>query len=101
MANDIGTSIFYAPVQLLFICYKCEPQVDLTDLHLDEHSLDKLLRLVGDRYDRESNTLTIFADRCPLHSQNRDYCHYLLTVIRAEAQVMTTTSSVSYAPSHR
>lgn len=61
--------------------------MDISDLNLDQHGLDKLLRLVGDRYDRESNTLTITADRCPLHSQNIEYCRYLLTVIRAETEV--------------
>lgn len=62
-------------------------KVRLQDLHLDAHGEDKLLRLVGDRYDKESNTLTITADRCPLHSQNLQYCSYLLTVIRAEAEI--------------
>ncbi|KAA0188929.1 hypothetical protein HAZT_HAZT001699, partial [Hyalella azteca] len=61
-------------------------KVRLEDLQLDAHSYDKLLRLVGDRYDRASHTITLTGDRCPLYSQNLDYCMYLLTVMLAEAQ---------------
>ncbi|KAF2355367.1 Ribosomal protein S24/S35 mitochondrial conserved domain [Trinorchestia longiramus] len=62
-------------------------KIRLEDLQLNDHSYDKLLRLVGDRYDRETHTISIIGDRCPLYSQNLDYCHYLLTVMLAEAQV--------------
>lgn len=62
-------------------------QVHLRSLNLDTHARDKLLRLVGDRYDPATDCLTLVADRCPLSQQNRDYCHYLLTVLYNEALV--------------
>ncbi|XP_027215790.2 small ribosomal subunit protein mS35 [Penaeus vannamei] len=60
-------------------------KVHLRSLNLDTHARDKLLRLVGDRYDPATDCLTLVADRCPLSQQNRDYCHYLLTVLYNEA----------------
>ena len=33
------------------------------DLDLDEHARDKLLKLVGDRYNKETDVLTLEADR--------------------------------------
>lgn len=35
----------------------------LSALHLDEHAVDKLIRLAGDRYNRENDVLTIITDR--------------------------------------
>jgi len=60
-------------------------KVDLADLQLSASARDKLLRLVKHRYDRDTNTLTLSADRCPLGAQNSDYLHYLLTVLLYEA----------------
>ncbi|KAK4288215.1 hypothetical protein Pmani_038743 [Petrolisthes manimaculis] len=60
-------------------------KVSVKSLELDNHGRDKLLRLVKDHHDPKTDTLTLVADRCPLSSQNRDYCTYLLTVLYTEA----------------
>nr|CAG4646402.1 EOG090X09BG [Macrothrix elegans] len=60
-------------------------QVKLSSLPLNEHAKDKLLRLVKERYDLETDILTIVADRCPLRRQNQDYAEYLLTVLVSES----------------
>lgn len=60
-------------------------KVSLKSLNLDYHGRDKLLRLVGDRYDPATDCLTLVADRCPLSQQNYDYCRYLLTVLYTES----------------
>ena len=54
---------------------------------MDAHARDKLLRLVGDRYNPETDVLTIVTDRCPLRQQNHDYAHYLLTALFHESWV--------------
>ncbi|XP_076623364.1 mitochondrial ribosomal protein S35 isoform X1 [Colletes latitarsis] len=56
-------------------------RVKLSSLHLDTHAKDKLLRLVGERYNSETDFLTITADRCPTRKQNLDYVYYLLTAL--------------------
>lgn len=38
-------------------------QVELSSIDLDEHARDKLLRLVGDRYDPKTGILTLQLDR--------------------------------------
>ncbi|XP_037939349.1 28S ribosomal protein S35, mitochondrial [Teleopsis dalmanni] len=60
-------------------------KISLSDLKFDSHARDKFLRLVGERYDRETDTLTIVADRCPLRKQNYDYAIYLLTACYHES----------------
>ncbi|RXG69323.1 28S ribosomal protein S35, mitochondrial [Armadillidium vulgare] len=60
--------------------------VSLDSLKLDWHGCDKLLRLVGERFDPITRLITITADRCPLSQQNLDYCIYLLTVIYNESK---------------
>uniref|UniRef100_A0A0P4WT49 Small ribosomal subunit protein mS35 mitochondrial conserved domain-containing protein n=1 Tax=Scylla olivacea TaxID=85551 RepID=A0A0P4WT49_SCYOL len=60
-------------------------KVHLRSLDLDYHGRDKLLRLVGERYDADTDYLTLVADRCPLSQQNYDYCQYLLTVLYNES----------------
>uniref|UniRef100_A0A8C5N1E4 Mitochondrial ribosomal protein S35 n=1 Tax=Leptobrachium leishanense TaxID=445787 RepID=A0A8C5N1E4_9ANUR len=60
-------------------------QVKLSSLNLDDHSKKKLLKLVGSRYDKASDSLTIRTDRCPLQKQNQDYAMYLLTVLYHES----------------
>lgn len=37
--------------------------IKVSDLHLDEHAFDKLVRLAGDRYNPETDILTIVTDR--------------------------------------
>ncbi|KAM7358786.1 mitochondrial ribosomal protein S35 [Cochliomyia hominivorax] len=59
----------------------------LSELQFDAHAKDKFLRLVGDRYNRETDVLTIVADRCPLRKQNYEYAMYLLTACYHESFV--------------
>lgn len=61
-------------------------KVPVSSLNLDKHALDKLLRLVGDRYNPKTAILSLVADRCPLSIQNRDYLQYLLTVLVNESK---------------
>ena len=58
----------------------------IEDFDLTDHGRDKLLRLLDNRFDPETNTVTLTVDRCPLYAQNLDYAHYLMTVLRAEAE---------------
>uniref|UniRef100_A0A5S6QZL4 MRP-S28 domain-containing protein n=1 Tax=Trichuris muris TaxID=70415 RepID=A0A5S6QZL4_TRIMR len=60
-------------------------RVSLSAFPLDFHAKDKLIRLVGHRYDKKSNTLTLIANTCPARHQNREYALYLLTVLLHEA----------------
>ncbi|XP_075229121.1 mitochondrial ribosomal protein S35 [Lycorma delicatula] len=57
----------------------------LSRLPLDRHSKDKFLRLVGDRYNTDTDVVTIVTDRCPLRKQNYDYAMYLLTALFHES----------------
>ncbi|XP_052860133.1 28S ribosomal protein S35, mitochondrial isoform X2 [Anopheles cruzii] len=57
-------------------------------LQLDRHAKDKMLRLVGERYDAETDVLTIVTDRCPLKKQNYDYAIYLLTALYHESNTV-------------
>lgn len=59
----------------------------LGDLPLDKHAKDKFQRLVGERYNPETDTLTIVTDRCPLKKQNYDYAQYLITALFHESWV--------------
>nr|CAG4641015.1 EOG090X09BG [Eulimnadia texana] len=61
-------------------------KVKLSALPLDEHARDKLLRLVKERYDRQTDELTFVAERCPLQKQNKDYAYYLLNVLVSESR---------------
>lgn len=62
-------------------------RVKLSDLTLDTHARDKLLRLVGDKYNPETDLLTITSDRCPTRKQNWEYNEYLLTALYHESWV--------------
>lgn len=59
----------------------------LSTLKLDKHARDKFLRLVGERYDPETDVLTVVTDRCPLRKQNYEYAQYLLTALYHESWV--------------
>ncbi|KAL1517255.1 hypothetical protein ABEB36_001042 [Hypothenemus hampei] len=59
---------------------------NLKSLNLDDRAKDKFLRLVGDRYNKETDLVTIVADRCPLRKQNMDYVMYLLTALYHESK---------------
>eukprot|EP00066_Takifugu_rubripes_P004286 XP_003967536.1 PREDICTED: 28S ribosomal protein S35, mitochondrial [Takifugu rubripes] len=63
-------------------------KVKLSSLNLDDHARKKMIKLVGERYDKGSDVLTIKADRCPLRQQNLDYAMYLLTVLYHESWKM-------------
>ncbi|XP_030070131.1 small ribosomal subunit protein mS35 isoform X3 [Microcaecilia unicolor] len=60
-------------------------KVKLSSLNLDDHARKKLIKLVGERYCKDTDTLTIRTDRCPLRRQNYDYGMYLLTVLYHES----------------
>ncbi|XP_076127642.1 small ribosomal subunit protein mS35 [Alosa pseudoharengus] len=60
-------------------------QVKLSSLNLDDHARRKMIKLVGNRYCIETDTLTIVTDCCPLRQQNYDYAMYLLTVLYHES----------------
>ncbi|XP_061917231.1 small ribosomal subunit protein mS35 [Entelurus aequoreus] len=60
-------------------------RVKLSALNLDEHARKKMIKLVGERYCKETDVLTITTDSCPLRQQNYDYAMYLLTVLYHES----------------
>ncbi|CAH2209058.1 jg24222, partial [Pararge aegeria aegeria] len=60
-------------------------RIKLSDLKLDKHARDKFLRLIDDRYNQETDLVTITADRCPVRQQNLDYVNYLLTACYHES----------------
>uniref|UniRef100_UPI0037E8936D small ribosomal subunit protein mS35 n=1 Tax=Semicossyphus pulcher TaxID=241346 RepID=UPI0037E8936D len=60
-------------------------KVKLSSLNLDEHARKKMLKLVGQRYCKDTDTLTIKTDSCPLKQQNQEYAMYLLTVLYHES----------------
>lgn len=60
-------------------------RVNLNSLILDTHAKDKLFRLLGNRYNPETNMITITADRCPSRKQNLEYVEYLLTAVFHES----------------
>lgn len=62
-------------------------QMKLSTLKLDDHAKDKFLRLVGNRYNPETDEITIVTDRCPLRKQNYDYAQYLLTALFHESWI--------------
>jgi len=60
-------------------------RLKVDSLPLDTHARDKMIRLVGDRFDEEKGEMTLTADRCPYRGQNEDYCKYLLTALFHES----------------
>lgn len=62
-------------------------RVKLASLHLDTHAKDKLLRLLGKKYNPETDVITITTDRCPARKQNLEYARYLLTAVYHESWV--------------
>ncbi|XP_037538958.1 28S ribosomal protein S35, mitochondrial [Nematolebias whitei] len=65
-------------------------RVKLSSLNLDDHARKKMLKLVGERYCKDSDILTITTDSCPLRQQNYDYAMYLLTVLYQESWKIET-----------
>ena len=65
-------------------------QFKLSSLFLDPVSQDKFLRLIGEeRYDIETDTVSITVDRCPYRKQNREYCEYLINALYYESRNRT------------
>lgn len=62
-------------------------RVRLSSLHLDTHAKDKLLRLLGNKYNSETDMITITTDRCPTRKQNLEYARYLLMAVYHESWV--------------
>lgn len=62
-------------------------QYPLSRLALEKHSKDKILRLLGERYDPVTDTITLVSDRCPSRKQNYDYNKYLMLATFFEALV--------------
>lgn len=63
-------------------------QLKVDTLKLNKHAKDKFLRLVGERYNPDTDVLTLVTDRCPLKKQNYDYAMYLLTALYHESNVV-------------
>lgn len=62
-------------------------EFQLSSLFLDAASREKFLKLVGpDRYNEETDCVTITADRCPYRKQNREYCEYLVKALYYESR---------------
>lgn len=61
---------------------------------LDEHARDKFLRLVDNRYDPDTDVVTITVDRCPLRKQNYEYAQYLLTALFHESYIVEPWESL-------
>lgn len=61
---------------------------------LDEHARDKFLRLVDNRYDPETDIVTITVDRCPVRKQNFEYAQYLLTALFHESFIVEPWESL-------
>ncbi|XP_018046990.1 PREDICTED: 28S ribosomal protein S35, mitochondrial [Atta colombica] len=60
-------------------------RIRMSSLHLDTHAKDKLLRLLGNKYNPDTDMITITADRCPTKKQNLEYVRYLLTAVYHES----------------
>nr|XP_004563875.2 28S ribosomal protein S35, mitochondrial [Maylandia zebra] len=60
-------------------------RVKLSSLNLDDHARKKMIKLLGERYCKNTDVLTIKTDSCPLRQQNYDYAMYLLTVLYHES----------------
>uniref|UniRef100_A0A914YS44 Ribosomal protein S24/S35 mitochondrial conserved domain-containing protein n=1 Tax=Panagrolaimus superbus TaxID=310955 RepID=A0A914YS44_9BILA len=61
-------------------------EVKLHSFGFNEHDNDKLRHLVGNRYNEETDTITIVTDRCHTRKQNRDYADFLLTALYYESK---------------
>ncbi|XP_066523495.1 small ribosomal subunit protein mS35 [Hoplias malabaricus] len=59
--------------------------VKLSSLNLDDHARKKMIKLSGERYNKDTDILTITTDSCPVKRQNYDYAMYLLTVLYHES----------------
>ena len=53
----------------------------------DDYAQQKMIDLVGERYNPQTNVLTLASDRCPTRKQNKEYLIYLLKVLYLESHV--------------
>ncbi|XP_056272486.1 28S ribosomal protein S35, mitochondrial [Pseudoliparis swirei] len=60
-------------------------RVKLSSLNLDDHARKKMLKLIGNKYCKDTDVISVTADSCPLRQQNQDYAMYLLTVLYHES----------------
>lgn len=60
----------------------------------DDHARDKFLRLVENRYDPNTDLVTITVDRCPVRKQNFEYAQYLLTALFHESFITESWESL-------
>lgn len=63
-------------------------KIQVSDLNLDSRASNKFIRLAEHRYDKDTDTLTLVADKCPYRRQNEDYANYLLTTLYHESQAV-------------
>lgn len=54
---------------------------------MDDHALDKMIRLLGERYDKGTNMVTLEVNSAPVKQQNLEYAKYLLTALYYESWV--------------
>lgn len=60
--------------------------VQLRNLNLSDHAYQKIVLLAGDRYNPNTDKLTLKTDKCPSRQQNKDYAYYLLTALYHESR---------------
>jgi small subunit ribosomal protein S35 len=54
-------------------------------MKLPASAKEKFIRLVGERYNPVTDSVTIVTDSCPYRKQNREYAEYLLTALYHES----------------
>ncbi|XP_003743774.1 28S ribosomal protein S35, mitochondrial [Galendromus occidentalis] len=59
----------------------------LKALELDKHSREKLITILGERYNAKKDELVIVTDRCPLRRQNLEYSLFALTAAYHESWI--------------
>ncbi|CAG2108966.1 unnamed protein product [Medioppia subpectinata] len=74
-----GTSIRWPDYRIV------ELSIKMCDLPLDSHATDKMKRLLRERYNKKTDTITITASKCPTRKQNYEYAVYLLTAVYFES----------------
>ncbi|KAI6646519.1 28S ribosomal protein S35, mitochondrial-like [Oopsacas minuta] len=60
-------------------------EIDFDSLNLSARPREKMLELLGDKYDIDKNVIKLESRRCPTKTQNKEYLYYLLKVLYYEA----------------
>ncbi|OAF70256.1 28S ribosomal protein S35, mitochondrial [Intoshia linei] len=60
-------------------------QFKLHSLSFNQSARDKIIYLLGQRYNKDNDTVSLFSDRCPTKKQNYDYLIYLMNVLIRES----------------